>query len=161
MNKPIRTISIFCLLLFLALMINASYLQYWKSGKLDDDPRNRRELVASYSRERGAIQVGRTSVAKSVPSKDEYQYQRTYPKPLEYAPITGWFSYYSSSGIERTQNDVLSGEDDRLFVTKLVDLLSNNPPQGGNVLLTVNPKAQEAAYNGLKALGPSTQGAVV
>jgi penicillin-binding protein A len=161
MNKPIRTISIFCLLLFLALMINASYLQYWKSGKLDDDPRNRRELVASYSRERGAIQVGRTSVAKSVPSKDEYQYQRTYPKPLEYAPITGWFSYYSSSGIERTQNDVLSGEDDRLFVTKLVDLLSNNPPQGGNVLLTINPKAQDAAYNGLKALGPNTQGAVV
>ena len=67
MNKPIRTISIFCLILFLALMINASYLQYWKSGSLDDDPRNRRAVVESYSRERGAIQVGRNPVAESVP----------------------------------------------------------------------------------------------
>ncbi len=59
MNKPIRTISIFCLLLFLALMINATYLQYWKAGALNDDPRNRRAIVESYSRERGAILVGR------------------------------------------------------------------------------------------------------
>jgi len=161
MNKPIRTISIFCLLLFLALMVNATYLQYWKAGKLNDDPRNRRVLVASYSRERGAILVGRTAVAESKESTDEYKFQRTYPRPLEYAPITGWFSYYSSTGIERTQNDVLSGDDSRLFVTKLVDLVSNNPPQGGNVLLTINPKAQDAAYNGLKALGPDVQGAVV
>jgi peptidoglycan glycosyltransferase len=162
MNKPIRTISIFCLLLFLALMINATYLQYWKAGKLNDDPRNRRVLVASYSRERGAILVGRNdAVAKSVESDDEYKFQRTYPKPLEYAPITGWFSYYSSTGIERTQNDVLSGDDSRLFVTKLIDLISNNEPQGGNVLLTIDPKAQDAAYNGLKALGPDVQGSVV
>ena len=40
MNKPIRTVSIFCLILFLALMINATYLQYWKAGALNDDPRN-------------------------------------------------------------------------------------------------------------------------
>ena len=59
MNKPIRTISIFCLLLFLALMLNATYLQYWKAGELNDDPRNRRVIDAAYSRERGAILVGR------------------------------------------------------------------------------------------------------
>ena len=52
MNKPIRTVSIFCLLLFLALLINATYLQYWKAGALNDDPRNRRVQEASYSRER-------------------------------------------------------------------------------------------------------------
>ena len=46
MNKPIRTISIFCLLLFLALMVNATYLQYWKAGKLNDDPRNRNFTTA-------------------------------------------------------------------------------------------------------------------
>ncbi|MGB0100839.1 MAG: penicillin-binding protein 2, partial [Nocardioides sp.] len=162
MNKPIRTISIFCLLLFLALMINVTYLQYWKASSLNDDPRNRRELVASYSRERGAILVGRsTPVAESVKSDDEYEYQRTYPTPLSYAPITGWFSYFSQTGIERTANDVLSGDDSRLFVTKLVDLISNDPAQGGNVLLTVDPDAQKAAFDGLNAIGPNVQGAVV
>ena len=59
MNKPIRTISIFCLLLFLALMLNATYLQYWQAGALNDDPRNRRVLEEAFSSERGAILVGR------------------------------------------------------------------------------------------------------
>ncbi len=161
MNKPIRTISTFCLLLFLALMINATYLQYWKAGSLNDDPQNRRVLVASYSRERGAIQVGSKAVAESVESDDEYKFQRTYPKPLMYAPLTGWFSYYSSTGIEQTRNDILSGDDSRLFVTKLVDLLSNDPPKGGNVRLTIDPAAQQAAYDGLQGLGPNVQGSVV
>lgn len=161
MNKPIRTISIFCLLLFLALMINATYLQYWKAGKLNDDPRNRREIVASYSRERGAILAGRSPVAESVESDDEYKFQRTYPKPMEYAPVTGWFSYYSQTGVELSENDVLSGEDSRLFVTKLVDLLSNDPPQGGNVQLTIDPAAQQAAFDGLAAVSDGVQGAVV
>ncbi|MEP9362948.1 penicillin-binding protein 2 [Nocardioides sp. CN2-186] len=161
MNKPIRTVSIFCLLLFLALLINATYLQYWKAGALNDDPRNRRVQEASYARERGAILVGRNPVAESVESDDDYKFQRTYPKPLIYAPITGWFSYFGQTGIERSQNDVLSGDDSRLFVTRLVDLLSNDPAKGGNVALTINPAAQEAAYNGLKAIGPEVQGAVV
>jgi peptidoglycan glycosyltransferase len=160
-NKPIRTISIFCLLLFLALMLNATYLQYWKAGSLDDNPQNRRVLVAAYSRERGAITAGRGTVAKSIESKDQYKFQRTYPKPLEYAPITGWFSYYSATGIEQSENDVLSGDDSRLFVNKLVDLVSNDPTQGGNVALTIDPAAQHAAYEGLKALGPGVQGSVV
>ena len=161
MNKPIRTISTFCLLLFLALMLNATYLQYWKAGSLDDNPQNRRVLVAAYSRERGAVTAGRDTVAKSVESHDQYKFQRTYPKPLEYAPITGWFSYYSATGIEQTENDVLSGDDSRLFVNKLVDLVSNDPTQGGNVALTIDPAAQHAAFQGLKALGPHVQGSVV
>jgi peptidoglycan glycosyltransferase len=28
MNKPIRTMSIFCMLLFAALLLNVTYLQY-------------------------------------------------------------------------------------------------------------------------------------
>ena len=161
MNKPIRTVSIFCMVLFLALMINASYLQFWAAGDLNDDPRNRRVLEAAYSSERGAILVGRTPVAKSVPVDDEYEYLRTYDQPFVYAPITGYFTIGNSTGIERYQNSVLSGEDPRLFVPRLVDLLSNEPSKGGNVQLTLNAKAQRAAYEGLDALGPDTEGAVV
>ena len=65
-----------------------------------------------------------------MPSDDQYDFQRTYPQPFKYAPITGYFSYYSQTGVERSQNDVLSGDDSRLFVTKLVDLLSNDADQG-------------------------------
>ena len=149
MNKPIRTIAIFSLLLFLALMINASYLQYWRAGALEENPLNRRVLQAAFSSERGAILVGRTPVAESKPSGDRYDFQRTYPQPLKYAPLTGFFSYYSQTGVEQSQNSVLSGEDSRLFVTRLVDLLSNSSSKGGSVQLTIDPGAQTAAYEGL------------
>jgi penicillin-binding protein A len=161
MNKPIRTISIFCLLLFLALMINATYLQYYRAGALEKDPRNRRVLAASFSGDRGAILVGRDAVAESVPSDDQYDFQRRYPQPFKYAHVTGWFSYFSQTGIEQSQNDVLSGDDSLLFVTRLVDLLSNSTPKGGSVQLTLDSAAQDAAYGGLEALPGDAQAAVV
>jgi peptidoglycan glycosyltransferase len=162
MNKPIRTISIFCLLLFVALMINASWLQYWKAESYDNDARNRRVIEAAYSRERGAILVGREPVAESVPVDDEFDFLRTYPEPFKYAHATGYFSFYDQTGIERYQNDVLSGDDDLLFVNKLVDLLSNKSGKGGNVVLTLDREAQDAAYAGLDNLpGDDVQASVV
>ena len=65
MNKPIRTISVFCLVLFLALMLNATYLMYLRSGSLTEDPQNRRVITAAFSRERGAILVGKDPVART------------------------------------------------------------------------------------------------
>ena len=161
MNKPIRVVSVFCLLLFLALLVNATYLMYVRSDALDKDPRNRRVILATYSRERGAILVGKEAIARSVPSDDQYKFQRTYAEPFKYAPITGYFSFYSQTGVERSQNSVLSGDDSRLFVTRLVDMLSNSDPKGGNVQLTINAAAQDAAWAGLENLPGDAQGAVV
>jgi peptidoglycan glycosyltransferase len=160
-NKPIRTISIFCLLLFLSLMANVTYLQYYKAGALDEDPRNRRVIEAAFSGERGAILVGREAVAESVESNDQYEFQRQYPVPFKYAPLTGWFSYFSQTGLEQSQNDVLSGDDSVLFVTRLVDLLSNSAPKGGSVQLTINSAAQDAMFEGLRGLGAGVQAAGV
>ncbi len=161
MNKPIRVVSLFCLVLFMALLVNATYLMYVRSDDLGKDPRNRRIITATFSRERGAILVGKDAIARSVPSDDKYKFQRTYSEPFKYAPITGYFSWYSQTGVERSQNSVLAGDDSRLFVTRLVDLLSNSDPKGGNVQLTVNRAAQDAAWAGLEALPGDAQGAVV
>jgi peptidoglycan glycosyltransferase len=160
-NKPIRVVSVFCLLLFVALLLNATYLMYARAGDLADDSRNRRVITATFSRERGAILVGKEAVARSVPSDDKYKFQRTYPQPFKYAPITGYFSWFSQTGVEASQNQVLSGDDSRLFVTRLVDLLSNADPKGGNVQLTVDAAAQDAAWAGLEALPGDAKGAVV
>ena len=161
MNKPIRTVSVFCLFLFLALMVNASYLQFWKAGELNDDPLNRRVQEEAYSSERGAILVGRTPVAESRKVDDQYEYLREYPFPFLYAHVTGYFSLSSSSGIEQSQNAVLSGDDPRFFVRQLVDLATNKPAQGGNVQLTLDQDAQQAAYDALKGLGSGVEASVV
>ncbi|MDO3397221.1 penicillin-binding protein 2 [Nocardioides cremeus] len=171
MNKPIRTISVFCLLLFVALLANVTYLQFWRADGLNDDPNNRRALDERFSQQRGAILVGNDPIARSEPVDDRYDYQRTYLKPLLYSHLTGWFNFYNAQPatcagcqqrVEQTYNELLSGEDDRLFVTRLVDLLSNKETQGGNVQLTIDPAAQQAAYDGLRAVvGPEGEGSVV
>ena len=161
MNKPIRMVAVFSLVLFLALLVNSTYLMYVRADGLSEDPRNRRVITATFSRERGAILVGKEAIARSVPSEDQYKFQRAYAQPRKYAPLTGYFSFFSQTGVERSQNPVLAGDDSRLFVTRLVDLLSNTDPTGGNVLLTVNAAAQDAAWAGLEALPGDAAGAVV
>jgi peptidoglycan glycosyltransferase len=161
MNKPIRIVSVFCLVLFLALMLNATYVQYWKASELNDDPRNRRVINAAFARERGAILAGKDPVARSVKTDTRFKFQRTYPAPLKFAHVTGYFSYYGQTGVEKSQNALLSGDDPRLFVTRLIDMLSSSEPKGGNVELTIDPAAQTAAFEGLRALGEDVQGAVV
>ena len=161
MNKPIRTVSIFCMFLFLALMINATYLQYWQAGALDNDARNRRIIQEAFSRERGPILVDRNPVAESVESDDEYKFQRSTGQPFKTRTRTGWSPTTPRPEIEHSQNDVLSGNDSRLFVTRLVDLINGNNTEGGRVSLTLDPEAQTAAFDGLRALGPDVQGAVV
>lgn len=162
MNKPIRAMSIFCMVLFVALLLNSTYLQYIKADDLNSRGDNKRVRDAEFSHKRGAILVGGQSVAESVPSKDQYKYQRTYRQPLKYSHLTGYYSYiYGSDALELTQNDILSGSDPRFFVDRVVDMIGNSQPKGGSVSLTIDPAAQNAAYAGLRALGSNVEGAVV
>ncbi|UUZ61072.1 hypothetical protein LP418_10675 [Nocardioides sp. B-3] len=50
MNKPIRTISMFCLLLFAALLLNSTYLMYFRADELAADAQNRRVITAAFAR---------------------------------------------------------------------------------------------------------------
>ena len=165
MNKPIRALSIFCLVLFALLLANATYLQYWQSGSLSslsEHPDNRRVRDLQFSRERGAILVDGKAVAQSVRSKDAYDYQRVYPQGRRYAALTGYFTRdYGLGGVEATEDSILSGSDPGLFVNRVIDLVGNDATKGGNVTLTVDPAAQKAAYDGLRGLGNGTKGAVV
>ena len=162
MNKPIRSVAIFCMFLFVALMANATYVQFWRAEDYNDDPRNGRPAAEAYSRERGLILVGDDPVARSKEVDDRYNYLRVYPGKDLYAPITGYLQRSNQTGIERTQNAILSGEDPQLFVNRLVDLLKGDTHQGGNVLLTLDRKAQEAAYRTLReTVGKNGEGAVV
>lgn len=162
MNRPIRNIAIACLVLFVALLLNINYVQFVDADNLNAKNGNRRVINEEFSRDRGAILVGSDPIAESVKSKDEYKFQRRYPTNGLYAALTGSFSYiYGPSSLEQSQNRVLSGSDNRLFVNRVVDLVSNKQPKGGSVELTIDPLAQKAASEGLQRLGKDTKGAVV
>ncbi len=172
MNRPLRRVAAACLALFALLLVQANWVQVIKAKEYRDDPRNRRVLLRTYDRERGPIVVGagkdRQAVAVSRATDGTLKYLRTYPGGPSYAPITGFASLvYGFSGVEKLQDPVLSGDDDRLFVRRLSDYITGRKISGGSVLLTINRAAQQAAYDALAgkvgaivALDPST-GAVL
>jgi peptidoglycan glycosyltransferase len=152
MNRPIRRIALAFMVLFFALLVNVNYVQVWQAPELNAKTGNKRVTLDEYARERGPIMVGDKEVARSVkaPEGDDLQYIRKYQQTDLYAHLTGYYSFiYGRSQLERSENSVLSGNDDRLFVRRMVDLITNKQPKGGGVQLTIDPKAQQAAADGL------------
>ncbi|MQA02944.1 MAG: penicillin-binding protein 2 [Streptosporangiales bacterium] len=157
MNKPLRRLSIAILALFALLLANANYVQVINASNLREKPGNSRTLMDSYARERGDIVAGEQAIATSVRTDDAYKYRRIYKNGPMYAPATGFYGLYNATGIERAENSMLSGEDDRLFVRRTIDLFQGRKPRGATVQLTLRPRAQRAAYQALKGY----QGAVI
>jgi peptidoglycan glycosyltransferase len=158
-NKPIRRLSFVVAALFGALLISTTWIQFVTAKSLDNRPGNRRTLLESYSRERGAILVDGTPIAKSVPTKDELKFVRTYPSGKLYSQVTGYYSftYGAGGGLEGAEDSLLSGQSDKLFYRRVLDMVTGKAPSGASLELTINPKAQLAAD---KALG-GQRGAVV
>jgi peptidoglycan glycosyltransferase len=161
-NAPLRRVSVAVMALFASLLAMANYRQVVQAGDLRDDPRNGRVLLRTYAVDRGAIAVeagGKAqAVADSVETDGALKYLRRYPSGPVYAHVTGFASFvYGTTGIERDQDRVLSGEDDRLFVERLSDQVTGAQPEGGSVVLTLDPAAQAAAVAGLRG----KRGAVV
>jgi penicillin-binding protein A len=159
MNRPIRQLSFIVALLFGSLLISTTWIQFVTAKQLDALPGNRRTLLDSYSRERGAILIGGSPIAKSVPTKDELKYVRTYPSGRLYSQVTGYYSfiYGAGGGLEGAEDTLLSGQSDTLFYRRVVDMVTGKVPSGASLELTINPKAQQAAD---RALG-NQRGAVV
>ncbi len=87
---------------------------------------------------RGPIVVQGSAVASSKSTSDELKYLRVYSNGPVYAPVTGYYSFvFDKSGIEYTEDPVLSGTDPRLFGTNLANLLTGRNPKGGSVELTL------------------------
>lgn len=151
MNSPIRRVAAGCLLLCLLLLANATYVQAFWADDLNQRSENRRVLLDEYSNPRGPILLAdESTAAQSVRSEGEFEHLRQYANGPLYAPATGYYSYlYGRSAIERAQNPVLSGDDDRFSISRLIDLISGEESQGGLVKLTIDPAAQEAAWDAL------------
>ncbi len=155
MNRALRRISIAVLVMFLLLLINVNYLQGFEPASLASKPGNSRAFYAAQNQyERGSIVTSdNVTIAASKPSSGSIKYQRYYPFGPEYAPVTGYDTLYSQTGIEAAENSLLSGNDSELDVRKIIDLITGKTTKGATVQVTINSKAQDAAYSALAALG--------
>ena len=93
MNTPVRRIAIAVMAMILLLMANLTYVQVVKAGDYRDDPRNKRVLLAEYSRKRGQISAEGTGARQQ--RRDRRPAAATsaqYPDGPVYAPVTGYYS---------------------------------------------------------------------
>lgn len=158
MNGPIRKVTIFVSILIAALLANMTWISVARTDSLNSDSRNRRVRDAEFARNRGAILVGNTPIAESMPGKGRFPYLRTYPAGELWSSVTGWYSYdYARSGLEQSFNQELAGTSSDQSFARVVDLLTGRQSSGANVHTTLNAAAQKAAVG---ALGDK-RGAVV
>ncbi len=160
MNRALFRLSLACLVMFVLLLLNVNYVQAFEAGSLSTKPLNTRTFDQQFQYQRGAIEAGGVKVAESRLIKGTNEYQRYYPFGSAYAPVTGYDSIYGATGIEAAENKLLAGTDPRLAVHNLIGLLTGKPKLGATVYLTINPKAQQAAYQALKADGGHDAAAV-
>ncbi len=163
MNTSLRRISVMIMGLVVLLLANVTLTQVFTADGLRSDPRNQRVLLDEYSRQRGQISAGGQLLAYSVSTDGRFRFLRVYPNPLAYAPVTGFYSLsYSSTGLERAEDTVLNGSDQRLFGRRLADFFTGRDPRGGNVSTTIRPEVQQAAWDAMdKGCNGPCKGAVV
>lgn len=158
MSKPIRRIAVVLSVLLIAVLANVTFIQVFSADDLRARSDNQRVLLQEYGRERGPILVGVDPVARSKETDGALRYLRVYAEGEEYASVTGFYSLvYGATGLERTENDVLTGSSDLFFVDRLQQLIAGQQPRGGGVTTTIDSRTQDAAWRGLSG----ARGAVV
>jgi peptidoglycan glycosyltransferase len=159
MTKELRRISILVLVMFLALFGSVSWIQVVQVDSLAQNDANTRTRLDSYEIQRGSIIAGGAPIVSSAASSDMYSFQRVYTDPQMWSAVTGYYNpaLGSATGIEKAMNSELSGTGGSQFLSSIERIISGQPQRGANVVLTLDPKAQKAAYDALQGL----QGAVV
>ncbi|OYN89467.1 peptidoglycan D,D-transpeptidase FtsI family protein [Parenemella sanctibonifatiensis] len=150
MNRPIRRVAIVAGLFFALLLGQITFNTVVREPDLVNDPLNRRTREEQFSQNRGAILAGGRPIATTTPTDDRYKYQRSYPDAELYAPITGYYSFsYGRSELEASYNEALAGQGDAQALSRFVDLVTGRTPQGAQIETTIDPRAQQAAFEGL------------
>ncbi|KAF3464706.1 penicillin-binding transpeptidase domain-containing protein [Streptomyces sp. Tu 3180] len=149
MNRTIRRASVLTLLLVLALLVRATWVQFYEGRALADDRHNRRNAIATYAEPLGDIVVAGEPITGSARTeRGDLAYKRTYGNGPLYAAVTGYASQsYAPTQLEGIYEDLLNGTDPRLRT--VADTVTNQRAAPGNVVTTIDPEVQRAAYEAL------------
>ena len=169
MNGPIVRLYAALLVLFAALVAFTSNWAVFDADVLKDKPQNRRPLIEEQTIRRGTITTADgVVVAQSSPvgggGGNKPIYVRDYPQGSLFGHPVG-YSYIDvgRSGIERSENDFLTGEENEF--ASIIDQLRNVTEAGSDLTVTLDAGAQRVATQALESavqsVGASGNGAAV
>jgi peptidoglycan glycosyltransferase len=157
MGRPLRRLFLVFTLLFLALIVQLTYVQVFAAPKLKTNPANTRAIEEEMKVERGVI-VSADGVELAINRHSGDYFFREYPQGDLTSPWLGYNSLrYGRAGIERIYNEDLAGHTGLLGLTSYWDQILGQPHKGADLKLTIDMGVQRAAA---EALG-SRKGAVI
>ena len=167
-NRRVRAVGIGAVVLIVTLFGMLNYLQIFNANALVSNPHNTSGVITEYEEPRGAIiSADGVTLAQSVPSKDQYKYQREYPEGALFGQLTGYFSLnYGSDGLESEYNSDLTRSNTPITLPRNLGELKRFftvQPAPNNVQITVLSSLQRLAKTELAgrdgavvALNPKT-----
>jgi penicillin-binding protein A len=156
-ERSVQRLFVFFAVLFLALIVQLTYVQVYAAPSYKEHPRNTRAIDEEMRVERGLI-IAADGVVLAENRREEEYFLRNYPEGSLYSPWIGYNSLrYGRAGVERRYNQYLAGSAEELTVRNYLDLITGRPRRGADLHLTIDTRVQRAAA---EALGDRT-GAVV
>ena len=164
MTREIRRVGVALMVMFSLLLVNLTYLQYFRADALSNHPGNTRKAVRDFSKPRGVIETADGAIlAVSEPTGGQFALLRKYPENDLFGHITGYLSFsVGTDGVEKQYNADLAGRTAPL--RQLRDLLEDRETTG-DVILTMQKRLQLVAREALGgrkgsvvALDPTTGG---
>ncbi|MFG3338824.1 penicillin-binding transpeptidase domain-containing protein [Glycomyces sp. NPDC048151] len=154
MNPAIRRTGVLALILLGALIAQSTWVGFFHHEDYEGQLQGR-SIVAEYSVPRGQILAGDLVIAESIPTDGgDYAYKRNYPEGDYFGNITGFKSInYGASNLEATENDLLNGTSSLVAFDDFWATLLKERKAGGNVITTIDPDLQKAAYDALADTG--------
>lgn len=130
-------------------------LNYWQVGRQEDLNAhfdNTRAIRREFEEPRGPIEtIDGVVAARSVrnPPGREFTFQREYPTDELFAHITGYYTFaFGSTGLERTQNAVLTGSTGEQQLRNLTGIITG-ADDSGSVRMTLRDDLQRVARDAL------------
>ncbi len=161
MNAPIARLFLATLVLFALLVGFTSTWSVLEAEDLEAKTENKRPLFEAQQIERGKILTVDGEIiadSKKKGSDESVRYVRTYPQGSLFGnPIGYSFITQATSGFERAEEDVLTGNDNE-FVS-LLDQVRGRAQEGSDIVTTLDAGAQRIATEQLA--GQGSPGAVV
>ncbi|MEZ5126574.1 MAG: penicillin-binding transpeptidase domain-containing protein [Thermoleophilia bacterium] len=167
MNQAITRIFLIGVVLFIAVVVNLTWIMGVRADWYAQRPENKRSFAQELKIKRGDIIAFDDSVLATSKRRSGYYY-RQYPQGSLAAQLIGYSSArYGRSGLESEFNAELSGQSDDLTLRRWVDQLLGRQQEGASLALTLVPAVQKVAQTALEgkvgaivALDPSS-GAII
>jgi peptidoglycan glycosyltransferase len=149
-NKAMSRVFVITVVLFVALVVNLTWIMAVRAQWFQDRPENKRSIAQELKIKRGQILGYDGSVIAGTDRQSGYYY-RDYPNGTISPQLVGYDSVrYGRTGVESQLNDVLTGQSTDLGVQNWVDKLLGRRPQGADVKLTLVPGVQKVAQQELQ-----------